>query len=162
VSIPLARSDFQVKVRLRRAALDKCDNHAEPSEAEVSGISRALQESRILPPAPNGWPRGSSSGSPSVRYAEAQRLNGLRTDWPPSSSTSATAGGPFMIGSSLSFARIEGKARLYETPGETALVVTISVHDDRAEHREDVRPAAAKPVNRGRTVYVSYTRSFAT
>ena len=54
-------------------------------------------------------------------------------------------GGLLMIGGYLSFAGIEGKARYHGTPVETALPVTISVHDDRAEHPEGVHPAVTEP-----------------
>jgi uncharacterized membrane protein len=49
-------------------------------------------------------------------------------------------GGLLMIGGYLSFAGIDAKARYQGTPVETALPVTISVHDDRAERPEGVRP----------------------
>jgi uncharacterized membrane protein len=54
-------------------------------------------------------------------------------------------GGLLMIGGYLSFAGIEGKARYHGTPVEAALPVTISVHDDRAEHPEGVHPAVTEP-----------------
>lgn len=50
-----------------------------------------------------------------------------------------------MIGGYLSFAGIQGKARYHDTPVETALPVTISSHDDRAERPEGVHPAVAQP-----------------
>ncbi|HJZ03390.1 MAG TPA: glutamine amidotransferase, partial [Streptosporangiaceae bacterium] len=54
-------------------------------------------------------------------------------------------GGLLMIGGYLSFAGIEGKARYHHTPVETALPVTISPHDDRAERPEGVHPAVTEP-----------------
>ena len=54
-------------------------------------------------------------------------------------------GGLLMIGGYLSFAGIEGKARYHGTPVEAALPVTISVHDDRAEHPEGIQPAVTEP-----------------
>jgi uncharacterized membrane protein len=54
-------------------------------------------------------------------------------------------GGLLMIGGYLSFAGIEGKARYHNTPVETALPVTISPHDDRAERPEGVHPAVVEP-----------------
>jgi len=53
-------------------------------------------------------------------------------------------GGLLMIGGYLSFAGIEGKARYHGTPVETVLPVTISVHDDRAERPEGVRPQVSR------------------
>jgi uncharacterized membrane protein len=54
-------------------------------------------------------------------------------------------GGLLMIGGYLSFAGIEGKARYHNTPVETALPVTISPLDDRAEHPEGVSPSVTQP-----------------
>jgi uncharacterized membrane protein len=54
-------------------------------------------------------------------------------------------GGLLMIGGYLSFAGIEGKARYHGTPVETALPVTISAHDDRAERPEGVQPFMTEP-----------------
>ena len=54
-------------------------------------------------------------------------------------------GGLLMIGGYLSFAGIEGKARFHGTPVETALPVTIGVHDDRAEHPEGIHPIVTEP-----------------
>ena len=54
-------------------------------------------------------------------------------------------GGLLMIGGYLSFAGIEGKARYHHTPVETALPVTISPHDDRAEHPEGIQPVVTEP-----------------
>jgi uncharacterized membrane protein len=54
-------------------------------------------------------------------------------------------GGLLMIGGYLSFAGIEGKARYHDTPIETALPVTISPHDDRAEHPEGIQPMVTEP-----------------
>ena len=53
--------------------------------------------------------------------------------------------GLLMIGGYLSFAGIVGKARYYATPAETALPVTISAHDDRAERSEDVWLSVSGP-----------------
>ncbi len=55
------------------------------------------------------------------------------------------SGGLLMIGGYLSFAGIEGKARYHHTPVESALPVTISPHDDRAERPEGVHPAVTEP-----------------
>jgi uncharacterized membrane protein len=54
-------------------------------------------------------------------------------------------GGLLMIGGYLSFAGIQGKARYHDTPVETALPVTISPHDDRAERPEGIRPVVTEP-----------------
>jgi uncharacterized membrane protein len=54
-------------------------------------------------------------------------------------------GALLMIGGYLSFAGIEGKARYHGTPVEDALPVTISVHDDRVERPEGVRPVVTEP-----------------
>src|SRR5579871_6340333 len=54
-------------------------------------------------------------------------------------------GGLLMIGGYLSFAGIEGKARYHNTPVETALPVTISLHDDRVERPDGVRPVVTEP-----------------
>jgi len=54
-------------------------------------------------------------------------------------------GGLLMIGGYLSFAGIEGKARYHDTAVETALPVTISLHDDRAERPEGIQPVVTEP-----------------
>jgi uncharacterized membrane protein len=54
-------------------------------------------------------------------------------------------GGLLMIGGYLSFAGIEGKARYHDTPVETALPVTISLHDDRVERPEGIHPMVTEP-----------------
>src|SRR5579862_1615092 len=54
-------------------------------------------------------------------------------------------GGLLMIGGYLSFAGIEGKARYHNTPVESALPVTISLHDDRVERPEGVHPVVTEP-----------------
>ena len=54
-------------------------------------------------------------------------------------------GGLLMIGGYFSFAGIEGKARYHDTPVETALPVTISPHDDRAERPEGILPVVTEP-----------------
>ena len=52
-------------------------------------------------------------------------------------------GGLLMIGGYFSFAGIDGKARYHATPVETALPVTISALDDRAERPEGVQPSVS-------------------
>jgi uncharacterized membrane protein len=54
-------------------------------------------------------------------------------------------GGLLMIGGYLSFAGIEGKARYHDTAVETALPVTISLHDDRVERPEGIQPVVTEP-----------------
>lgn len=54
-------------------------------------------------------------------------------------------GGLLMIGGYLLFVGIDGMARYHDTPVETALPVTISPHDDRAERLEGMHPAVVEP-----------------
>jgi uncharacterized membrane protein len=56
-----------------------------------------------------------------------------------------------MIGGYLSFAGIQGKTRYHDTPVETALAVTISPHDDRAERPEACTPPSSSPATRSWT-----------